>query len=165
MVNCPYPVNYYNRSFQYDVTLGNYLVNVHNLVFTIRGVLEPYKPYRTDPVIGIGYPFIRDPSAGRAHFEGLVIPANVVNGVIQPNVPRDYATMGPYHDDALNLNAHYFGQVNPALTGGKVIGYLYKRDSKFMDPHSYMDSRGSMPRESKHITKSAHFPRIFIDSL
>ena len=47
MVNCPYPVNYYNRLFRYDTALGNYLVNVHNLVFTIRGVLEPDQP---DPV-------------------------------------------------------------------------------------------------------------------
>ncbi len=162
MVNCPYPVNYYNRLFQYDVTLSNYLVNVHNLVFTIRGVLEPDQPDPTDPVIGIGYPFIRDPSAGRAHFEGLVIPANVVNGVIQPNVPRNYATMGPYHDDALNLNAHYFGQINPALTGGKVIGYLYKRDSKFMDPHSYMDSRGVYAPENPNTSQN---PRIFRESL
>lgn len=162
MVNCPYPVNYYNRSFQYDVSLGNYLVNVHNLVFTIRGVLEPDQPNPTDPVIGIGYPFIRDPSAGRAHFEGLVIPANVVNGVIQPNVPRNYATMGPYHDNALNLNAHYFGQINPALTGGKVIGYLYKRDSKFMDPHSYMDSRGVYAPENPNTSQN---PRIFRESL
>jgi hypothetical protein len=162
MVNCPYPVNYYNRSFQYDVTLGNYLVNVHNLVFTIRGVLEPDQPDPTGPVIGIGYPFIRDPSVGRAHFEGLVIPANVVNGVIQPNVPHNYATMGPYHDDALNLNAHYFGQINPALTGGKVIGYLYKRDSKFMDPHSYMDSRGVYAPENPNTSQN---PRIFRESL
>src|SRR5215469_6595327 len=69
MVNCPYPVNYYNRLFQYDAALGNYLVNVHNLVFTIRGVREPDQPDPKDPVIGLEYPFIKDPSAGRAHFE------------------------------------------------------------------------------------------------
>src|SRR5206468_5073790 len=84
-----------------------------------------------NPVTIFGYPFIKDPSAGRAHFEGLVIPANVVNGFIRPNVPPNYASMGFYHDDTLNLNAHYFGQINPALTGEKIIGYLYKRDSRF----------------------------------
>ena len=168
MVNCPYPVNYYNPLFQYDVTLGNYLVNVHNLVFTIRGVLEPDQPNPTDSKIGIGYPFIRDPSAGRAHFEGLVIPANVVNGVIRPNIPPNYASMGSYHkqddtpDDTLNLNAYYFGQINPALTGGKVIGYLYKRDSKFMDPLSYMDSRGVYAPENPNTSQN---PRIFRESL
>ena len=51
MVNCPYPVNYYNPLFRYDAALGNYLVNVHNLVFTIRGVLEPDQP---DPKVNIG---------------------------------------------------------------------------------------------------------------
>ena len=168
MVNCPYPVNYYNPLFQYDVTLGNYLVNVHNLVFTIRGVLESDQPNPTDSKIGIGYPFIRDPSAGRAHFEGLVIPANVVNGVIRPNIPPNYASMGSYHkqddtpDDTLNLNAYYFGQINPALTGGKVIGYLYKRDSKFMDPFSYMDSRGVYAPENPNTSQN---PRIFRESL
>jgi len=159
MVNCPYPVNYYNRLFRYDAALGNYLVNVHNLVFTIRGVLEPDQP---DPVTTLSYPFIRDPSAGRAHFEGRVIPANVVNGVIQPNIPPNYASMGSYHDDTLNLNAHYFGQINPALTGGKIIGYLYKRDSKFMDPNSYMDSRGVYAPENPNTSQN---PRIFRESL
>ncbi len=72
MVNCPYPVNYYNRLFQYDVTLSNYLVNVHNLVFTIRGVLEPDQPDPTDPVIGIGYPFIRDPVIHSSRIHQLV---------------------------------------------------------------------------------------------
>jgi hypothetical protein len=162
MVNCPYPVNYYNPLFRYDTALGNYLINVHNLVFTIRGVLEPDQPDPTDPVIGIDYPFIRDPSAGRAHFEGLVIPANVVNGVIRPNIPRNYATMGPYHDDTLNLNAHYFGQINPALTGGRIIGYLYKRDSKFMDPHGYMDTRGVYAPENPNTSQN---PRVFRESL
>jgi len=162
MVNCPYPVNYYNRLFQYDVTLGNYLVNVHNLVFTIRGVLEPDQPDPTNPGIGIGYPFIRDPSAGRAHFEGRVIPANVVNGVIRPNIPANYASMGSYHNDTLNLNAHYFGQINPALTGGKIIGYLYKRDSRFLDPDIYMDSRGVYAPENPNTSQN---PRIFRESL
>ena len=159
MVNCPYPVNYYNRLFRYDAALGNYLVNVHNLVFTIRGVLEPDQP---DPVTTLSYPFIRDPSAGRAHFEGRVIPANVINGVIQPNIPPNYASMGSYHDDTLNLNAHYFGQINPALTGGKIIGYLYKRDSRFMDPNIYMDSRGVYAPENPNTSKN---PRIFRESL
>ena len=159
MVNCPYPVNYYNRLFRYDAALGNYLVNVHNLVFTIRGVLEPDQP---DPVETLSYPFIRDPSAGRAHFEGRVIPANVVNGVIQPNIPPNYASMGSYHDDRLNLNAHYFGQINPALTGGKIIGYLYKRDSRFMDPNIYMDSHGVYAPENPNTSKN---PRIFRESL
>jgi hypothetical protein len=162
MVNCPYPVNYYNPLFRYDTALGNYLVNVHNLVFTIRGALEPDQPDPTDDDIGIGYPFIRDPSAGRAHFEGLVIPANVVNGVIRPNIPPNYATMGTYHDDTLNLNAYYFGQINPALTGGKIIGYLYKRDSKFMDPNSYMDQRGVYAPENPNTSQN---PRIFRESL
>jgi len=159
MVNCPYPVNYYNRLFRYDTALGNYLVNVHNLVFTIRGVLESDQP---DPVKTLSYPFIKDPSAGRAHFEGLVIPANVVNGVIRPNIPPNYASMGSYHDDSLNLNAHYFGQINPALTGGKIIGYLYKRDSRFMDPNVYMDSRGVYAPENPNTSKN---PRIFRESL
>jgi len=165
MVNCPYPVNYYNPLFRYDTALGNYLVNVHNLVFTIRGVREPDQP---DPVKTLSYPFIRDPSAGRAHFEGLVIPANVVNGVIQPNIPANYASMGIYHkqdgmpDDTLNLNAYYFGQINPALTGGKIIGYLYKRDSKFMDPNSYMDQRGVYAPENPNTSQN---PRIFRESL
>jgi hypothetical protein len=159
MVNCPYPVNYYNRLFQYDVTLGNYLVNVHNLVFTIRGVLEPDQP---DPRDLLKYPFIKDPSAGRAHFEGLVIPANVVNGVIRPNIPANYASMGSYGNNTLNLNAHYFGQINPALTGGKIIGYLYKRDSRFLDPHVYMDSRGVYAPENPNTSQN---PRIFRESL
>jgi hypothetical protein len=177
MVNCPYPVNYYNPLFQYDVALGNYLINVHNLVFTIRGVLKPNQPdpvTTIDPVTSMdpyntasagmpgGYPFIYDPSAGRAHFEGLVIPANVVNGVIQPNIPPNYASMGPYHDDTLNLNASYFGQIHPALTGGKIIGYLYKRDCKFMDPNSFMDSRGVYAPENPNKSKN---PRIFRESL
>jgi hypothetical protein len=122
-------------------------------------VLEPDQP---DPVTTLGYPFIRDPSAGRAHFEGLVIPANVVNGVIRPNIPRNYATMGSYHDNALNLNAHYFGQINPALTGGKIIGYLYKRDSRFMDPNVYMDTRGVYAPENPNTSTN---PRIFRESL
>lgn len=159
MVNCPHPVNYYNPLFKYDVALGNYLINVQNLVFTIRGVLEPDQP---DPVSTLGYPFIEDRSAGRAHFEGLVIPANVVNGVIQPNIPPNYAAMGSYHDDKLNLNAHYFGQINPALTGGKIIGYLYKRDCRFMDPDVFMDSRGVYAPENPNKSKNA---RIFRESL
>jgi hypothetical protein len=168
MVNCPYPVNYYNPLFRYDTALGNYLVNVHNLVFTIRGVREPDQPDPTDPGIGINYPFIKDPSAGRAHFEGLVIPATVVNGVIQPNIPPNYASMGSYHkpdgmpDDTLNLNAHYFGQINPALTGGKIIGYLYKRDCRFLDPNIYMDSRGVFAPENPNTSQN---PRIFRESL
>jgi hypothetical protein len=162
MVNCPYPVNYYNRLFRYDTALGNYLVNVHNLVFTIRGVLEPDQPNPRDPRIRLNYPFIRDPSAGRAHFEGLVIPATVVNGVIRPNIPANYASMGSYDDDTLNLNAHYFGQINPALTGGKIIGYLYKRDSRFVDPHVLMDSRGVYAPENPNTSQN---PRIFRESL
>jgi hypothetical protein len=168
MVNCPYPVNYYNGLFQYDTALGNYLVNVHNLVFTIRGVLEPDQPNPRNGVKGLKYPFIKDPSAGRAHFEGLVIPANVVNGVIRPNIPPNYASMGSYHkqdgtsDDTLNLNAHYFGQINPALTGGKIIGYLYKRDSRFLDPDVFMDSRGVYAPENPNTSQN---PRIFRESL
>jgi len=70
--------------------------------------------------------------------------------------------MGSYHDDTLNLNAHYFGQINPALTGGKIIGYLYKRDSRFMDPNIYMDSRGVYAPENPNTSKN---PRIFRESL
>jgi len=55
--------------------------------------------------------------AGGPYSALQVIPANVVNGVIRPNIPPNYASMGSYHDDTLNLNAHYFGQINPALTG------------------------------------------------
>jgi len=119
-------------------------------------------PDPRDPVIGLKYPFIKDPSAGRAHFEGLVIPANVVNGVIRPNIPANYASMGSYGNDTLNLNAHYFGQINPALTGGKIIGYLYKRDSRFLDPHIYMDSRGVYAPENPNTSQN---PRIFRESL
>jgi hypothetical protein len=128
-------------------------------VFTIRGVL---KPDQANPVTTFGYPFIKDSSAGRAHFEGLVIPASVVDGVIRPNIPPNYASMGSYHDDTLNLNAHYFGQINPALTGGKIIGYLYKRDSRFMDPHVYMDSHGVYAPENPNTSTN---PRIFRESL
>jgi hypothetical protein len=159
MVNNPHPVNYYNPLFRYDVALGNYLINVHNLVFTIRGELEADQP---DPVKTLGYPFIEDPSAGRAHFEGLVIPANVVDGVIVPDVPPHYATLGSYHDDALNLNAHYFGQINPALTGGKVVGYLYRRDSRFVDPDVFMNTRGAYTSENPNRSKN---PRVFRESL
>lgn len=158
MVNCPHPVNYYNPLFRYDVAIGNYLINIHNLVYTIRGELESDQP---DPTT-LGFPFIKDPSAGRAHFEGLAIPANIVNGVIQPNIPPNYAAMGSYHNETLDLNAHYFGQINPALTGGKIVGYLYKRDCRFLDQNVYMDTRGVYAAENPN--KSSN-PRIFRESL
>lgn len=155
MVNNPYPVNYYNPLFQYDVAIGNYLINVHNLVFTIRGTLQKDQP---DPII-FNYPLI--PDKGRAHFEGFIYPSKIKNGVIQSDVPINYKSMGPYNDDKLNLNSHYFGQINPNLTNGKIIGYLYKRDCKFLDPSGLMTKgvyTSERPNESSN-------PRIFRESL
>lgn len=158
MVNCPFPVNYYNPLFKYDVVLGNYLINVHNLVFTIRGILQADQPHPST----FDYPFILDESAGRAHFEGLVVKANVKNGVIIANIPNNYMSMGSYHDDHLNVNAHYFGQIDPKLTNGRIIGYLYKRDCKFLDPLSMMDDHSIYSNEDPNTSTN---PRISRESL
>jgi hypothetical protein len=158
MVNCPYPANYYNSLFKYDVALGNYLINVHYLVFTIRGVLEKDQPNPEN----FGYPFIYDESAGRAHFESLVIAAKIINGVIQAYVPDNYASMGIYENDHLNINAHYFGQINPILTKGKIVGYIYKRDCKFIDKENFMGENGVYNTESPNTSKN---PRIYRESL
>lgn len=157
MVNCPHPVNYNNPLFKYDVILGNYLINVHYLVFTIRGVLEKDQPHPKT----LNYPFIYDKTAGRAHFESKLVSAKVVNGVIQVYVPKNYATMGSYDDDLLNINAHYFGQINPLLTGNKVVGYLYKRDCRYLDPKTYM--LGYSVYNADYANKSN--PRIYRESL
>lgn len=158
MVNCPYHINYYNPLFKYDVALGNYLINVHYLVFTIRGVLEKDQLDPRD----FGYPFIYDKSAGRAHFESKLIKAKIIDGVIQSYVPDNYASMGLYGSDHLNINAHYFGQVNPILTKGKIVGYIYKRDCKFLDKESLMVENGLYNLENPNTSEN---PRIYRESL
>ena len=158
MVNCPYPVNYYNDIFKYDVALGNYLVGVKYLVFTIKGVLEKDQP---DPKT-FDYPYIFDKSSGRAHFESSLIDAVVINGVIKPYVPKGYASIGVYGDDNLNINSHYFGQIDPCLTKGRIVGYLYKRDCKFLDPNNFMDQYGMYNKEPPNSSKN---PRIYREGL
>ncbi len=157
MVNCPYPLNAANPLLKYDVALGNYLINIQNLLFTVKGVLESDQP---DPS-NFDYPFIEDPKAGRAHFEGLVAPATVVNGVIQTNVPKNYATLG-FSTDSFNLNNHYFGQINPVLTGGKVWGYLRVGDNTFTDSLGIMLLNGIYTRQKPNQSKN---PRIAREGL
>jgi hypothetical protein len=160
LVNCPNPIYMSNPIFNYDVVLGNYLTNVQNLVFTIRGTLEADQP---DPVATFGYPYINDPTAGRAHWEGLVVPATVVDGQIVPNVPANYASLGDWGSDYGNQNAYFFGQINPALTGGKVIGYLYRKDCVFIDPLNFMVYDGGL--YAPELPNSSKNPRIFREGL
>lgn len=129
MVNCPYPLNFFNPILEYDVALGNYLVDVHNLYFGIQGTLEADQ---LDPQ-SFGYPAVI-PAEGRAHFVGKIAPAIIENGLNFATPPPGYATMGDYGFDFGNLNAYYFGEINPQLTNGKTIGYLFMVDCGFIDP-------------------------------
>jgi hypothetical protein len=130
MINCPYPLNYNNPILEYDVALGNYLVNVQNLYFGIMGTLESDQ---LDPAATFGYPPVI-PGPGRAHFVSTIAPANIVNGLNFATPPPGYATMGDFGFDFGNVNSYFFGEINPQLTDGKAIGYLYMSDQQFIDP-------------------------------
>ena len=136
-INTPYPLWIGNPALSYDVPLANYIVDPHVLCWTIRGVLQDDQP---DPVATFGYPFIYDPSYGRARFEGLVISVTVSNGqiVYNPNdIPTGYLPIGPA-DPLTNMNSYFFGRINPKLVDGRSIGYIYRRACDMTDPLGLM---------------------------
>jgi len=67
-----------------------------------------------------------------------------------------------YGDDYLNINSYYFGQINPILTKGKIIGYIYKRDCEFNDKENFMGENGVYNTENPNTSKN---PRIYRESL
>ena len=160
LINCPYPLYQANINLQYEVPAANYLEEIYVLVWTIRGVLESDQP---DPVATFGYPFINDPTAGRAHFESLVLQTTVIDGIIQvPAYPSGYTTIGDWGPDIANVNSYYFGIINPKLTERHKIGYLYKRDCDFCDPINLMTNCGVYAPETPNKSKN---PRIFREGL
>ncbi len=100
LVNSPYPLNGDNELLEYDVALGNYLVNVHNLYYSPQGL-------------------------------ALIAPASIIDGVNQATPPPGYASLGDFSYTYGNINGYYFGEVNPKLTAGKKVGYVYMASCNF----------------------------------
>lgn len=157
LINSPYPLNYSNPILEYDVPLGNYIVNVHNLCFGIQGTLESDQ---LDPE-SIGYPPLI-PGPGRAHFVGKVIPGDISNGLNFATSPDGYMLLGfPGQTDFYKANGYYFGQVNPQLTAGKTIGYMFLTDMFFYDPFG-LSLTGEYAPENPNTSKN---PRICREGL
>lgn len=136
--NDPYGLSPNVAQFNYNVDLANYVINPQNLYFAIQGTLQADQP---DPVATFGYlPII--PGPNRASFVGAIGPITVTNGIPTPNNPDPtYYTLlqlpGATSETQASNNA-YFGQINPAFTGGKVVGYLFLAACLFSDPFGLM---------------------------
>lgn len=164
LINIPYPLTFNNPILEYDVAIGNYLVNIQNLYFAIQGTVQSNQ---LDPSYYGYLPAL--PGPGRAGFVTKLLRADVQTapGLITPNgsfgdiVPTGYQTMGSYGDDFSNLNSYFIAQVNPNLTGGKIIGYFKLSDCLFMDPALLM-FEAIYTSENPNTSNN---PRIFREAL
>lgn len=119
--------------YDYNVDAQNYLVGVSNLYYTLDGV--PYKPQHT--IIGqdFGYKNLSGNNNGGSYFISTVAPMNFANisaGNPDPNV---WSLIGIDFDISPDIaaNSLFFGFVNPLLTNGKKIGYIYMQDELRVD--------------------------------
>lgn len=135
--NDPYQISPNLPQFNYHVVLGNYIIKPQNLYFAIQGTLEDDQP---DPSI-FGYlPLISGP--GRASFVSRIGPITVNQGIPTPNNPDPdhYTLLGAPYSLLKKSNDYFFGQIDPALTEGKIVGYLYLADCEFSDPLNLMST-------------------------
>ncbi len=134
------------NTYDYNIVLANYIVQPKNLYYAIAGTpdLTPVAPngapLQFDPV-DIGYkPAIPGPQ--RAEFVGALGDIIVVDGIPQPQNPDPtYYTLmgaGASDDDTRNSNGYYLGLIDPALTGGKKIGYLRWVDHVSVDTDLFL---------------------------
>ncbi len=132
-------------TYDYNIVMANYITQPKNLYYAIAGTpdLTPVAPngapLQFDPV-DIGYkPAIPGPQ--RAEFVGALGDITVVDGIPQPQNPDPtyYSLVGATStDDTRNSNAYYLGIIDPALTGGKRIGYIRWLDAVNIDPLSFL---------------------------
>lgn len=144
LLNDPYAIRPVTGGiFDYPVDMRNYLINPKNLYFGFEGVLQADQP---DPVL-FGYPPVRPGTGtGRAHFVSAIGDIKVdgngraVLAAGRPqagtNVPDPtyFRIVGQDTQTVAVAGAEYFfGQIDPRLTAGKVVGYLFLADFGFID--------------------------------
>lgn len=113
--------------FDYNVDGQNYLVGVSNLYYTLTGT--PTKPQHT--IAGLfGYKNSSGTNTGGAYFTSIVAPMNFANVPAGNPDPNVWSLLGIDFDgdETRAANNLYFGFVNPLLTPGKKIGYIYVED-------------------------------------
>lgn len=140
LYNDPYGISTALLSqWDYCVDMTNYLVNPRALYWGIQGTLDANQP---NPVV-LGYPPVF-PGPGRAQFVGAIGVINMVNGrpvPVNPDVTR-YRLMRTSGinptTEMLLANANHFGQINPAYTLGRRIGYIRWADTTYADPANLM---------------------------
>lgn len=130
-----------NPLLNYNVDGQNYLVGVSNLYYTLAG--EPTTPQQS--ILGLfGYKNLSGTDTGGAYFIGKVAPmdfADPESGNPDPNV---WSLLGVDFDGdpATAANSLFFGFVNPLLTNGKKVGYIYMPDEVRIDGFGQMTGIG-----------------------
>lgn len=123
--------------FDYDVAANNYLVDLHNLFYTLDGT--PTKPVQS--LLGqLGYLNTSGTNAGGAYFIGTTAPYDPANpGGNNPD-PNVWTMIGADIDGDIRVTANslYFGFVNPLFTAGKRIAYLNITDDLRIDFLGFM---------------------------
>jgi hypothetical protein len=124
--------------YDYDVIVNNYLVGVRNLYYTLDGT--PTTPLQS--ILGLaGYKNMIGDTTGGAYFTSTTTPYNVTDpgsGNPDPNV---WTLMGGAFDGSdaeAAANALHFGFVDPTLSNGKKIGYIYLGDTSRTDVNGLM---------------------------
>ncbi len=121
-----------NPLLDYNVDGQNYLVGVSNLYYTLAGV--PTKPQHS--ILGLlGYKNLAGNSDGGAYFTGTVAPLNFADPESGNPDPNVWSLLGVDFDGdpVTSANNLFFGFVNPLLTSGKKVGYIYMPDEVRVD--------------------------------
>lgn len=116
-----------NPLLDYNVDAQNYLVGVSNLYYTLAGT--PTKPQHS--ILGLfGYKNLSGTDAGGAYFIGTVAPMNFADPESGNPDPNVWSLLGVDFDGdpVTSANNFFFGFVNPLLTNGQKVGYIYMPD-------------------------------------
>lgn len=132
------------NKFDYNVDAQNYLVGVSNLYYTLDGI--PTKPRHS--IAGLfGYKNLSGTDAGGSYFVSQVAPMNFEDPAAGNPDENVWSLMGVDWDSLIAedpvktaANSLFFGFVDPLLTSGKKIGYIYWQDELRLDSVLLMTS-------------------------
>lgn len=116
-----------NPLLNHNVDAQNYLVSVANLYYTLEGA--PTNAQQS--LLGLfGYKNMSGTNTGGAYFVGTVAPMNFTDPAAGNPDPNVWSLLGVDFDGDPSIAANnlFFGFVNPLLTNGKKVGYIYISD-------------------------------------
>ena len=127
------------NKFDYNVDGQNYLVGVSNLYYTLDGV--PTNPQQSAAGL-LGYKNLSGIDVGGAYFISTVAPMNFADPAAGNPDDNIWSLLGIDFDGdpAYAANNLFFGFVNPLLTQGKKVGYIYCEDELRIDGLALMVS-------------------------